>query len=88
MDTETLKASVICEIDAHCHQLSELSLKTQYNPHQTFGSTDMGNVSQIVPSVHPFAAIAPVGVTQPSTEFTLAAALETGIQGCLMLPRL
>ena len=50
---------------------------------QAFGSTDMGNVSQLVPSIHPFVAIAPVEVLIHSPEFTTAAASEVAIQGLL-----
>ena len=53
------------------------------DPRQTFGSTDMGNVSQVIPSIHPFVAIAPVGVAHHSPQFALAAASEAGIQGLL-----
>ncbi len=47
------------------------------------GSTDMGNVSHIVPSIHPHIAIAPQGTLIHSPEFALAAASETGIKGML-----
>ena len=53
------------------------------DPGHNFGSTDMGNVSQVVPSIHPFVAIAPVGVVIHSPEFASAAASEVGIQGLL-----
>jgi len=53
------------------------------NPSNAFGSTDMGNVSQLVPSIHPFVAIAPVEVIAHSPPFASAAASETGIQGLL-----
>ena len=56
-------------------QLSDLN--------RSFGSTDMGNVSQLVPSIHPSVAIAPLGVAVHSPEFALAAASEEGIQGLL-----
>jgi len=52
-------------------------------PGKTFGSTDMGNVSQIVPSIHPGVAIAPKEVSTHSPEFALAAASEQGIKGML-----
>jgi amidohydrolase len=32
------------------------------DPHDPMGSTDMGNVSQVIPSIHPYVAIAPRGV--------------------------
>ena len=52
-------------------------------PNQSFGSTDMGNVSQVVPSIHPFVAVAPAGVVHHSPQFASAAASETGIQGLI-----
>jgi len=48
-----------------------------------FASTDMGNVSQLVPSIQPFVAIAPEGVLIHSPQFALAAASEAGIRGLL-----
>jgi len=51
------------------------------NPSQAFGSTDMGNVSQLVPSIHSLIAIAPVEVAIHSHQFAAAAASEAGIQG-------
>jgi len=53
------------------------------DPSKAFGSTDMGNVSQIVPSIHPNVAIAPKEVVAHSPEFAAAAASEAGIQGML-----
>ncbi len=53
------------------------------DPSKAFGSTDMGNVSQIVPSIHPTVAIAPVEVAAHSPEFASAAASKAGIQGLL-----
>ena len=52
-------------------------------PNHTFGSTDMGNVSQVVPSIHPFVAIAPKGVVNHSPQFVSAAASEAGTRGLL-----
>jgi amidohydrolase len=45
------------------------------------GSTDMGNVSQVVPAIHPMIAIAPRTVTIHSREFAQAAASEEGMRG-------
>jgi len=39
-----------------------------------FASTDMGNISQVVPSIHPIIAIAPKGTPLHSTAFLKAAA--------------
>lgn len=48
-----------------------------------FGSTDMGNISQVVPSVHPEVAIAPPGTLLHSEDFARAAASEAGHNGLL-----
>ncbi|MCD6600357.1 MAG: M20 family metallopeptidase [Dehalococcoidia bacterium] len=48
-----------------------------------FGSTDMGNVSQVVPSIHPMVAIASREVLIHSPEFASAAASEAGHEGLL-----
>jgi len=45
------------------------------------GSTDMGNVSQVAPSIHAMIAIARRGVSIHSKDFLAAAASESGIQG-------
>lgn len=48
-----------------------------------FGSSDMGNVSQVVPSMHPMVAIVSPKVSLHSAEFASAAASEAGHQGLL-----
>ena len=53
------------------------------DPSKSFGSTDMGNVSQLVPGIHPTVAIAPVTVMLHSPQFVSAAASETGIRGLI-----
>jgi len=53
------------------------------DPRRGCGSTDMGNVSQVVPSLQPFVAIASSEVSEHSAEFALAAASEAGHQGLL-----
>ncbi|MDY6917152.1 MAG: M20 family metallopeptidase [Chloroflexota bacterium] len=45
------------------------------------GSSDMGNVSVLVPSIHPMIAIATLDVVPHSLEFAEAAASENGHQG-------
>jgi amidohydrolase len=47
------------------------------------GSTDMGNVSQVVPSIHPTIAIAPREVLIHTPDFANAAVSETGQQGLI-----
>ena len=51
------------------------------HPDDAAGSTDMGNVSQIVPSIHPMVAIAPHGVSLHSKEFAAAASSDAGLKG-------
>ncbi|MDP2932272.1 MAG: M20 family metallopeptidase [Chloroflexota bacterium] len=52
-------------------------------PVQAFGSSDMGNVSQVVPAIHPTVAIAPADVPLHSVAFAAAAASEAGIRGLM-----
>jgi len=47
------------------------------------GSSDMGNVSQVVPSIHPYIAIGPKKMPGHSIEFVKAAASEKGHQGLI-----
>ncbi len=44
------------------------------------GSTDMGNVSYVVPSIHPMLAVAPSGISIHTPEFTQYAGGEEGDQ--------
>jgi amidohydrolase len=53
------------------------------DPDRSFGSTDMGNVSQVVPGIHPGVAIVSPGVVNHSPEFALAACSDAGIEGML-----
>jgi amidohydrolase len=48
-----------------------------------FGSTDMGNVSQVVPAIHPSVAIVPPNILLHSVEFAAAAASESGHKGMI-----
>jgi metal-dependent amidase/aminoacylase/carboxypeptidase family protein len=54
-----------------------------FDPHFGLGSTDMGNVSQVVPSIHPTIAIAPPEVLIHTPEFAAAAASQAGQQGLM-----
>jgi amidohydrolase len=56
---------------------------TLVDPDSAFGSTDMGNVSQLVPGIHPSVAIAEKGISVHSAQFASAAASEAGIKGML-----
>jgi len=53
------------------------------DPTNSFGSSDMGNVSQVVPGIHPSVAIAPVEALVHSPQFASAAASEAGLCGLL-----
>ncbi|MGH2379070.1 MAG: M20 family metallopeptidase [Candidatus Limnocylindria bacterium] len=44
------------------------------SPDERMGSTDMGNISRVIPSIHPYIAIAPEGTPGHSTAFRDAAA--------------
>jgi len=51
--------------------------------HRSMGSTDMGNVSTIVPAIHPSIAIAPQHVPVHTVAFRELAASEAGHQGLI-----
>jgi amidohydrolase len=50
-------------------------------PNERMGSTDFGNVSQVVPGIHPYIAIAPDGTAGHSIEFRAAANSPAGHEG-------
>jgi len=50
---------------------------------ERMGSTDMGNVSQVVPSIHPYLAIAPNGTAGHTLEFRAAAISPAGMDGMI-----
>ncbi|OGN92156.1 MAG: peptidase M20 [Chloroflexi bacterium RBG_13_48_17] len=54
-----------------------------FEPYLGFGSTDMGNLSQVIPAIHPTVAIASPDVMLHSTDFAVAAASESGHKGLL-----
>jgi len=54
-----------------------------FDPRLGMGSTDMGNVSQVVPSIHPTIAIAPSSVLAHTPEFAAATISEAGHSGLL-----
>ncbi|MFC1903363.1 M20 family metallopeptidase [Chloroflexota bacterium] len=51
------------------------------DPRNSIGSSDMGNVSQLVPGIHPSVAIAPMKVLLHSPQFASAAVSEAGLCG-------
>ncbi len=50
---------------------------------ERMGSTDMGNVSQVIPAIHPYIAIAPEGTPGHSTAFRDAAAAPQALENAL-----
>jgi amidohydrolase len=52
-------------------------------PNERMGSTDMGNVSQSLPALHPYIAIAPDGTGGHTLEFLAAAISPAGQEGLL-----
>jgi amidohydrolase len=54
-----------------------------FDPRLGMGSTDMGNVSQVVPGIHPTIAIAPSSVLAHTPEFAAATISEAGHSGLL-----
>ncbi|MBC8276174.1 MAG: M20 family metallopeptidase [Chloroflexi bacterium] len=64
--------------------LESLGRKVEpFEPHFGFGSTDMGNVSQVIPAIHPSVAIVSPDVLLHSADFAVAAASESGHNGLL-----
>jgi metal-dependent amidase/aminoacylase/carboxypeptidase family protein len=53
------------------------------DPDQSFGSTDFGNVSQLIPGMHASIAIARPGIFTHSPQFAAAANSDQGFQGML-----
>lgn len=51
---------------------------------EVVGSTDMGNVSHVVPSIHPMVAIAPTGVGIHTEPFAEHAASDAGDEGLVL----
>ncbi len=59
-------------------KLEALGVPYAQKPSGGFGSTDMGNVSLVVPSIHPYLKIAPAGVQCHTNGFREAAASPEG----------
>lgn len=66
-----------------CQNIEVVGRQMPMSSHSQFGSTDMGNVSQVVPSIHPLLSITPTNVSEHSPEFADAAASEQGHQALL-----
>jgi amidohydrolase len=55
--------------DVFKEELGRLGRTTEDGPRKTMGSLDMGNVSQRVPAIHPYVAVAPRSVPLHSARF-------------------
>jgi len=61
----------------------KIGVNVQEPEEEGTGSTDMGNVSQVVPSIHAYIEIGPRGMPSHSIEFVKAAASEEGHRGLI-----
>lgn len=70
--------------EAYTRNLAAVGRETKEDTsRRSMGSTDMGNVSALVPAIHPIIAIAPRNVSAHSPEFARCAASEEGHRGLL-----
>jgi amidohydrolase len=70
--------------DLFAENISSLGeLVEEPEPNQRRGSSDMGNVSQILPAIHPYVTIAEPGVGGHTPEFAAAAASDWGNQALI-----
>ena len=70
--------------DAFAENLVSLGREVMpLDPNTSLGTTDTGNVSLVIPTIHPRTAIAPPHVAGHSPEFREAATSEAGWQGML-----
>ncbi|MDN5302358.1 MAG: hypothetical protein PWQ60_1872 [Thermoanaerobacteraceae bacterium] len=70
--------------DMFKHNLKELGVSDISDEEEGIGSTDMGNVSQVVPAIHPHIAIAERNVAPHSIEFCQAAGSSRGKEAALL----
>ena len=70
--------------DLFRQNLRSLGAETNDGPRERMGSLDMGNVSQAVPSLHAYVAIAPEQVALHTREFAEATVSEGGRKGLLL----
>jgi amidohydrolase len=68
-------------------ELRALGRRTVETPRRRMGSLDMGNVSQIVPAIHPYVAIAPPSTPLHSRAFARRAGGRPGRLGLLIATR-
>jgi len=61
-----------------------LGVKVEEVTERSYGSSDMGNVGQVMPAIHPTIAIAPKGTPGHSIAFREASKSEVGHQGLIL----
>ena len=70
--------------DLFRENLRSLGAETNDTPRERMGSLDMGNVSQVVPALHAYVAIAPESGALHTREFAEATVSEGGRRGLLL----
>jgi len=68
----------LCDLYAHNSATLGRTVHVPDDGNDVVGSTDMGNVSYVVPSIHPMIAVAPKGIGIHTPEFALHAAGPAG----------
>jgi len=68
--------------EAYANNLRFIGIEPQEWPADApIGSTDFGNVSQVVPGIHAYFAMVPEGIDHHTPEYTEASRSEAGLQG-------
>ncbi len=78
----TMNNNAVIE-DLYARNLKERGRVVESYEGKTFGSTDMGNVSFMVPGIHPIIAVSPPGVPIHTEEFQSYAGSEAGHRAVL-----
>ena len=69
--------TMVRRFGAHLESLGRVPAET--DPEMGAGSTDMGDVSQVIPSIHPYVSIGPKALSGHTVEFREAALSERGL---------
>ncbi|MDP2872097.1 MAG: M20 family metallopeptidase [Bacillota bacterium] len=74
---DPMKSNTVLE-DLHRHNMGALGLSEPAEPRRGAGSTDMGNISQALPAIHPSIAIGPATLVGHTREMCDASRSEEG----------
>ncbi|QXM06845.1 M20 family metallopeptidase [Crassaminicella indica] len=55
--------------EAYCKRLKDMGIEKIYEPKESFGSLDTGNVSHICPTIHPYFSISKTPIASHTKEF-------------------